>query len=164
MNDIENYSLQELMDYPLPSVSKQKKFAFRPKLSDAQYVYSQINEHVFDNQLKMPTIKIAPRCRKYWGICIGETKVQDSGSYCKIKLMDKWYCVQWFVTIVAHEMVHQYQWDIDGPLREADGKDWLMSHGPSFFKFKKRLKEQGIPLKTAHRMRKWFKHQNLFKC
>lgn len=98
-------------------------------------------------------------------MCMGETTEQVSyGSYCKIRMMDKWYCPQWMVTTLAHEMAHQYQWDIIGPEREYNGKDWLMSHGPSFFQFRNRLAEHHIPLKTSHSTRCWFKHQDMFKC
>ena len=40
----------------------------------------------------------------------------------------------------------------------------IMSHGPSFFVFRDKLKKHGISLKGAHSKRKWFKYQNLFKC
>ena len=78
--------------------------------------------------------------------------------------MDKWYCKQWLVTTLAHEMCHQYQWEIIGAERISMGKDPIMSHGPSFFLFRERLKEHGISLKTSHSKRKWFKYQNLFRA
>lgn len=78
--------------------------------------------------------------------------------------MDKWYCKQWLVNTLAHEMCHQYQWDIIGNQRLIEGKQPIMSHGPSFFVFREQLKEHGINLKTAHSKRKWFKYQNLFKA
>jgi hypothetical protein len=78
--------------------------------------------------------------------------------------MDKWFCAQWAVTVIAHEMVHQHQWDIEGPKRWRKGKDFLMSHGPTFFRFRDKLEKYGISLKTAHSQRKWFKHQDLFRC
>jgi len=39
-----------------------------------------------------------------------------------------------------------------------------MSHGPSFFNFRDLLLEHDIPLKTAHSQRRWYIHQDLFKC
>lgn len=159
----EGLTLKELMDTPLPPISYQRRLMFRPTLTEAKYTYNLLNEQVFANQLHMPTIEIGPRRRSYWGMCLGSLDKYSTGSYCTIKLMDKWYCRQWFVAILAHEMAHQHQWDIHGPEREADGKLALMSHGPSFFTFRNRLEEHNIPLKTAHRMRKWFKYQDLFK-
>jgi hypothetical protein len=79
-------------------------------------------------------------------------------------MMDKWFCPQWFVTTLAHEMVHQFQWDVLGPERQDNGKDWLMSHGPSFYAFREDLEPHNISLKVAHSQRRWFKHQDLFKA
>lgn len=97
-------------------------------------------------------------------MCMGHIQKTSTGSHCTIRMMDKWFCPQWFVTTLAHEMVHQYQWDVLGPERQENGKDWLMSHGPSFFEFKPDLEDYDISLKTAHSQRRWFKHQDLFKA
>jgi len=159
----ESLTLKELMDTPLPPITYQRRLMFRPTLAEAKYTYNLLNKQVFAGELLMPTLDIAARRQKYWGMCIGSIEQHKTGSYCEIELMDKWHCRQWFVTILAHEMAHQHQWDINGPARARQGKDWLMSHGPSFFTFRNRLGEHNIPLKTAHRMRKWFKYQDLFK-
>jgi hypothetical protein len=159
----ESLTLKELMATPLPPISYQRKMVFRPTLAEAKYTYNLLNKQIFANKLRMPTLDIGPRRRKYWGMCVGSIDQFSNGSFCTIKLMDKWYCRQWFITILAHEMAHQYQWDVNGPKRERTGKDWLMSHGPSFFEFRNRLAEHDIPLKTAQRMRRWFKYQDLFK-
>ena len=156
--------LRDLMNLELPTISEQRRLLFRPNLRFANHVYELVNYYVFDNELTKPKIELKSHCRKYWGICYGATDKDYTGSYCRINLMDKWFCPQWFITTLAHEMVHQYQWDILGPEREKDGKDWLMSHGPSFYQFKPHLHVHDISLKTAHSQRRWFKHQNLFKA
>jgi len=160
-----NLSLSELMELPLPTPSQQKRLVFRPSRHLVHHVYELINYEVFDNTLYKPRIEVQPRCKKYWGMCMGHT-TQDyyTKSHCEIVMMDKWFCMQWFVTTLAHEMVHQYQWDILGPERQMNGKDWLMSHGPSFHEFRPDLAEVNISLKTAHSQRRWFKHQDLFKA
>ena len=113
----------------------------------------------------MPEIEVMPRCRKYWGMCFATHDMPTkTESFCKIRLMDKWYCKQWLITVLAHEMCHQYQWDVQGVQRLNEGKQPIMSHGPSFFVFRDKLKKHGISLKSAHGRRRWFKHQNLFKC
>jgi hypothetical protein len=156
-------TLRELMELPLPSYTEQKRLYFRPSPRQIHHVYELINYHVFNNKLRKPRLIIAPRRQKYWGMCIGNIEMQKTGSYCDIELMDKWISVQWMVATLAHEMVHQYQWDILGPQRYDEGKPFLMSHGPSFFSFKDKLEDHFIPLKTAHSQRKWYKHQDLFK-
>jgi hypothetical protein len=98
-------------------------------------------------------------------MCYGSLEMPSKAkSFCKIRLMDKWYCKQWLITVLAHEMCHQYQWDIQGMERLKRGKQPLMSHGPSFFVFRDKLKNYGISLKSAHSKRKWFWYQNLFKA
>lgn len=157
-------NLTDLMNHPLPTIYQQRRLQFRPPEYQVHRIYDLLNDSVFKNKLKKPELIIRPRCRKFWGMCHGQSEISRTGSYCRIHLMDKWFSVQWMVTILAHEMVHQYQWDICGPEREQLGKESIMSHGPSFFQFKDSLKEHGIPLKTAHSMRRWYLHQNLFKC
>lgn len=161
---ITNYDLDELMEVPLPSLYEQRRLCFRPSYRFLNHTYELINYRVFNNTLRKPVLELQPNCRKYWGICYGNIHREKTGSYCRIRMMDKWFCMQWFVTTLAHEMVHQYQWDILGPEREKNGKDWLMSHGPSFFEFREDLSDHRISLKTAHSQRRWFKHQDLFKA
>lgn len=156
--------LDELMDFPLPRIHEQKRLCFRPSHRFLHHTYELINYRVFSNNLRKPTLELQSNCRKYWGICYGHKYRDYTGSFCHIRMMDKWFCMQWFVTTLAHEMVHQYQWDILGPEREKNGKDWLMSHGPSFFEFRENLEYHNISLKTAHSQRRWFKHQDLFKA
>ena len=50
---------------------------------------------------------------------------------------------------LAHEMAHQYQWDIDGVKRIKRGWEPLMSHGPSFFKHRKSINKYGLVLKDS---------------
>jgi hypothetical protein len=159
-----NQPLIELMQEPLPSISYQKKMGYRTYIDEVENLYKIININVFDNKLNMPEIIVKGRCRQYWGVCFGELeKPNDSNSYCRIKLMDKWFCKQWLITTLAHEMCHQYQWDITSEERKLEGKDPLMSHGPSFFIHRPKLSEHGISLKRYHGMRRWFKTQDFFK-
>lgn len=156
-------TLQELMALPLPSITEQRRLYFRPSANQVHHVYELLNYYVFKDRLRKPNLLIAPRRRKYWGMCEGNMNKHRTGSYCEIYLMDKWISVQWMVSILAHEMAHQYQWDILGPEREEEGKEFLMSHGPTFFTFKDRLERHHIPLKTAFSQRRWYLYQDLFK-
>jgi len=155
--------LHELMMTPLPCKSHQIRMPYRPSLREVNKIYSILNEEIFNGKLTRPEIRLG-RIHKAWGWCHGHTKELETGSSCVIKLSDKWYCIQWFIITLAHEMAHQYQWDIIGPKRVRNGKDYLMSHGPSFFQHRERFERYNIPLKTALRTRKWFKHQNFHRC
>ena len=50
-----------------------------------------------------------------------------------------------YITL-AHEMVHQWQWEVLSPQRHEKGKPAIMSHGPSFYAWRKPLNEYLIPL------------------
>ena len=155
----------ELMEQPLPSIGQQKRLTYRTDEQEVQRLFKMLNYYVFDSELPTPVFEVIPRCRKYWGMCYGATeRLPYRKSSCKIRLMDKWYCKQWLINTLAHEMCHQYQWDVIGYQRVKEGRAPLMSHGPSFFIFRDKLAKHGIPLKRAMGMRRWFRHQNLFKC
>ena len=149
------------MQEPLPPLSHQKRLAYRTTKNEAIKIFKIINEEVFDNTLAVPEIIVKSHCKKYWGMCHGEhEKIRYRNTFCWIELMDKFYCRQWFITILAHEMCHQAQWDLDGGNRLGQGKERIMSHGPSFFEYRDKLAEHGISLKKWHRRNKWFLTQS----
>jgi hypothetical protein len=157
--------LYQLMHTDLPNLTYQKRLQYRTNLDEVSELYTIINKHIFDDQLSMPLINIKSHCRRFWGKCFGDTKiVPGTNSYCDLLLLDKWYCKQWLIMILAHEMVHQYQWDILGRIRKEQNKNPVINHGPSFFIFKERFHEHNIPLKKYYKTKHWFKYQNPFKC
>ena len=157
--------LMLLMSEPLPSLILQKKLSYRTTKREVRELYNIINEEVFDNALPIASIEVKSHCRGYWGLCIGDGfSIKKKKSQCIIILSDKWYCKQCLITTLAHEMVHQYQWDVYSKIRHLEGKDPIMSHGPSFFIFKKQLVQHGIVLKKSNSIERWFKYQKLSKC
>jgi predicted ATPase len=148
--------LSQLMKEPEPKVSYQRRLSYRPKKQEVIKLYAILNEEIFDNQLPKAKLEIKSHCRGYWGMCIAnEFSSRAKTSRCVIRVSDRWYSKHWLITILAHEMVHQYQWDIYSKERVKEGKFPLMSHGPSFFKFKNKLKEHGIELRRIPRRPKW---------
>ena len=146
--------VQQLMATPLPCKTKQHKCLYRPKLNEVSEIYDLLNEHLFNNKLVKPEIRIGRR-RNVWGWCKGYWKKQESGSYCIILLSDKWYSIQWMISILAHEMVHQHTWDIG---------NYAMDHGPNFREHKTKLAEHDIILKRIINTKKWFKYQQFLRC
>jgi hypothetical protein len=68
---------------------------------------------------------------------------------------------------IAHEMVHQYQWDVYRWELAEDGRQIYMNsgaHGPSFYMFRDRFEHYGLNLKISFGQKRWFKHQNFSKC
>jgi hypothetical protein len=72
------------------------------------------------------------------------------------------------MNILAHEMVHQYQWDIyRWEYLEKHGKkinEKTAGHGPSFFAWRDQCSQYGLTLKSAFNADKWLKYQNFSKC
>ena len=155
--------IRAIMEAPLPSITYQKRKGFRVGPAEVKYAYKIVNRYVFDNQLRMPEI-VTGITRDYWGMCMGSFVAYPTGSYCRIKLSDKWFCPQWFMNVIAHEMAHQYQWDIDRYNRADNGLEPIMSHGPSFFMWRDRFSQYGLTLKTANGQKRWFDHQDFTKC
>lgn len=154
--------LLRLMSCDLPTINQQKRKIFRPTRARVWRIYRLLNEAVFDNKLKNPYIFIkADRTALGW--CVGIADPKTKHSTCVIHLTDKFYSIQWLITVLAHEMCHQYQWDIQGLKRIRLGRRPLMSHGPSFFQYRDRLNNLGIPLHKKANIVNWFKHQDLKK-
>lgn len=142
------------MATPLPSITQQRKKSYRPSKKEVIKLYDLINKYVFKNKLTRPPITLGI-CRKYWGMCQGFEHYTRRGTMCRIHLSDKWYCVQWLITTLAHEMAHQYEWDILGR---------GLTHRRNFFIWRDALAKVHIDLKTYHKMRRWFKYQDFKKC
>lgn len=154
--------LLKLMSTPLPCRSQQRRKPYRPNQREIQRIYSLLNRAIFDSKLHRPLI-ITGRENDALGWCIGSRIPTRSRSGCIMRLTDKWFCVQWLIFVMAHEMCHQYQWDILGPQRQAKGMEPKMSHGPSFLIHRARLADIGVPLMKRVYVYKWFEHQDLKK-
>ena len=158
--------IRAIMSESLPSITYQRRKSFRPNNADINYAYNIVNRYVFDGALRQPKIEQGT-LRKAWGYC-NWLDEELNGTSCHIKLMDKWFCSQWFLNTLAHEMVHQYQWDIyrwehldyyGRPMYENSG-----AHGPSFYMWRERFEHYGLNLKISFGQKRWFKHQDFTKC
>lgn len=147
-------NLVKLMATELPKKSDYKKKLFVPTEECAYETFDTLNKHIFGKDLKHCPI-VFKRLRMAYGWCEGRTTPDGDFYTHEIKLAPRHGCLQWFATILAHEMVHHWQWSILSNERYAKGIPWrraaIMSHGPSFFKWKKPLEKYGIPLNTGYR-------------
>lgn len=112
----------------------------------AKRLYNLINETVFQNQLTPCEITLRPM-RTAWGWCVGLEKRDEY--YCKIDLPPTWPFQQYAITALAHEMCHQFQWEVLTRERQRQGLPAIMSHGPSFFSWREPLAQHGIPLSVS---------------
>jgi len=148
-------TVARFMSHELPSIAEQKTKPYRPTIGQVLFYYRLLNFLVFDNTLTRPYLEIR-RLKCAWGLCIGHTDLS-----CEIHITDRFYCKQWFLSVLAHEMCHQYQWQVLGEQRLKQGRWPLMSHGPSFFLYREKLNALGIPLKIAIPSGRWFRIQDL---
>lgn len=159
--------IRAIMATPLPSITYQRRKSFRPSDADVIYAYNIINKYVFDGVLRRPNLQQGT-LRKAWGYCSWESQEQENGSWCNIRLMDKWFCSQWFMNTLAHEMVHQYQWDVYRyNYLDANGREMFTgsgAHGPSFYQWRDRFTVYDLTLKVSFGQRRWFRHQDFTKC
>ena len=135
--------LIKIMESELPDRNAIRK-GYRPSRRQARYYYDLINQHIFKNKLVPTRIKIS-RMRECWGYC------DDCGSdsydpKTLIRLTDKFPCLQFFIAVLAHEMIHQYQWEVEGPRRMTRGLRYRFGHGKSFFRWRAKFNKFGIPL------------------
>lgn len=154
------------MNEPLPSLTDQRKRTYRPTLRQIKNLYKLINYEIFKNKLQIPEIKLIKKSGCF-GYCLGKGRwgsPYPTGSYCIISLNNKFFSKHWLITTLAHEMVHQYQWDIYSGKRKKQGKKPIMSHGPSFYAWKSKFQKCGITLKRHYSPEKWFMYQKLDKC
>lgn len=160
-----NTTLKQLMSADLPNLTYQRKMQYFASMREVKALYRLINKEVFNNRLIMPKIRVKSHLQNSWGECHGaDGPYSNHKSRCVIVLADRWYCRQWLIMALAHEMCHQYEWDIISKRREREGFPPIMSHGPTFFRWRDKLKKKGIPLKKYNDHEKWFVTQRLFKC
>jgi hypothetical protein len=148
-------TLVKLLNTPLPSKRVQRRASYRPTKEQMHLIFDILNDVLFEGKLARPSIQ--QRSIKVWGLC---SVYDDPKLFSRIKISNECFCVQWFTLILAHEMVHQYQWEIDGPEVTKSGREIMVDHNESFFKFTDKFNEHGIPLREAYSKHLWFKHQD----
>lgn len=149
--------LTEILATPLPSKSFQKRKLYRPSVTDLSTIYDAINNQIFDSVLTKPPL-VLRRMRKIWGLCLGWDLPTPST---RIEINQNMFCVQWVVIILAHEMAHQYQWEILGESQLSSNEHTVMDHGASFFARSKQFAEYNIPLKIDYSGELWLTHQQV---
>ena len=112
---------------------------FRPTQSDCVEVFNNINRQVFYGELKLPRFRLL-YSKDYWGMCVGSW---DDPAGCTININKSFLSKRLFINTVAHEMVHQWEW-----LNHEH-----MTHGTTFFVWRKPLAEFGITLSRSYRIK-----------
>ena len=102
---------------------------YKPTLRDCYIAYRRLNKDIFKN--KLPKVKIQlKRLQTSWGECEG------SNNKCIIRLCKRFKNKQYFLMVLAHEMVHVYQ----------HYYEYSMGHGSTFYSWRPIFAKFCIPL------------------
>jgi hypothetical protein len=94
---------------------------------------------VFSSTLTRPRIIIRNYDKRgIWGECEGYRRGSRWGDHYTraIRIERHWPNMKKLIAVMAHEMVHQYEWDWQG----------TMTHGTNFWAWQPRLTSKGIRL------------------
>lgn len=149
--------LIQMMETPLEPISHQKKKPYRPSIVEVKETFNILNYTIFEWRLLADlNITNCLQKRHYHGFC----ESIDPPVKSTITINDKWYCKQWMIMILAHEMCHQYQWEVLGNERIKENRPRLLSHGPSFYILRDKLESYNIPLKRVYNHHHYLNHEH----
>lgn len=109
--------------------------------SFALYWWHQLNETIFDGVLTPPVRFEIKNFRDCGGWCIPYLKNRTGPRRVRIGLLRDYWDRKTFLIVLAHEMVHQWEWEIQA--------DWNpnVEHGTDFFSWQNKVKYRiGLPL------------------
>lgn len=116
-----------------------RKAPIRVTVEMVEDIYDALNRAVFGRVLQRPKITVRNyQHRGIWGECEGFQRGSRWGEhYTKVIRIEREFPnLKKLISVVAHEMVHQYEWDVLG----------VMTHGNSFFAWEETLRNKGIRL------------------
>lgn len=109
-------------------------------VTKVEQIYDAINNSVFGGVLTRPKIVVKDYTKRaMWGECEGWQRGSRWGpNYTAVIRIEKNFPnLKKLIAAVAHEMVHQYEWEYYG----------VMTHGSTtFFAWEERLRSKGIRL------------------
>lgn len=114
--------------------SDDSNLSYKPTLRECYIAYRRLNQDIFKN--KLPNAKILlKRLQSYYGECYFDGKIFN------IKLNKRFKNKQFFLMVLAHEMVHVYEYHVFG----------AMSHGANFYAWRPIFAKFCIPLSEYYR-------------
>jgi len=135
--------LISMMEQPIPSKIEYRQLNYRPTIHKLNKTYDILNHVLFDNELEKCHLNVRG-IRQAWGCAYPLKRNGVHKTY--IEVLDKLPCEQFMVAVLAHEMVHQWQWDIVEPKRKL--KKYLADHGKAFYSWKSKFENYGINFGT----------------
>jgi hypothetical protein len=137
--DLKMNTLERMMAKPIPNRAEYWRNEYRPTRQKIALTYNLLNKTFFKDKLERPTIQVY-RQRECWGWAnLLDNYRVDMG------LNHRYPCEQFFIGVLAHEMIHQWQWEVDAPWRRKNGIRIQTCHGENFIAWKDTFAEYEIP-------------------
>jgi hypothetical protein len=119
--------------------------AYKPNIRDVRIWFNVLNEIIFDGEIHKFRYVHIKYVRGQCAACVPHytDKMHEDDEHlrwCSLELNPRFRNFKTFLAVLAHEMVHSC---------EFINEEKEMSHGPSFFKWKHRIEEFGIPFSIA---------------
>jgi len=113
---------------------------FSPTPLQVARSYNILNSCLFDNKLRKPNI-IYRNMRDAWALCegdvyTGEDRFEHDPVCHRIIINDRFPSRKFFLEVLAHEMIHQYQCEFQN----------RMDHGQTFWAWKNKLEKHNLRL------------------
>lgn len=108
---------------------------YSPEEKDIHSWFKVINQELFDNVLpKFDNIRIE-KFRNKWAECICH-KYDDNSIVSNLDLRHEYHSKQHFVNVLAHEMIHLWEFHFFGTMR----------HGKKFYSWREKLEKFNMEL------------------
>ena len=122
-------------------VKTQSNVSYEPTIEECKKWFNILNRELFENRLP-PVSEIDIRWRRgthaYYRYIIDDK--DPSYYHCTLAINKKYDSKKLFVEVLAHEMVHHWQYVFGEPL----------GHGPSFFEWRDFFNRKGLNLVKAY--------------
>lgn len=114
--------------------------SYETTVEDCQFWFKVLNEEVFNGSL-LPLDEIDIRwrrgCHAYYACILDDTNGTIVSKLCMNK---RYKTMQFFVEVLAHELIHHHQAIYNEPVR----------HGPSFLAWRDKFNKKGINLSRVY--------------
>ena len=120
-------------------LSSKEHYEYETTIEDCQSWFNVLNRELFDNSLP-PLDEIDIRWRRKAHAWYDYDQAKPGYGTSRLLMNKRYKSKQFFVEVLAHEMVHHYQY-----IYNED-----MGHGSSFFKWRDKFNKKGLNLVRAY--------------
>lgn len=124
----------------LQKVMEEKcELVYETTLEDCRLWFNVLNRELFDNSLPLVD-EIDIRWRRGAHAWYDYDEAKPGYGTCRLLMNKRYKSKQFFVEVLAHEMIHHYQYIYNEE----------MGHGSSFFKWRDKFNKKGLNLSRAY--------------